>query len=179
VARAKEELERHRAAHRAAFPVTEATQGRAWALMLLSTLLAATGLAGAWRFYVTRPDVPRRAKEQWDGLHALLLNKYYLDELYGATIVRGTFVSARELWRVDVRLIDGFVNAWGVIARVLAWISHMIDKLAVDGVVNATGWSAGEGSYFVRRGQTGLVQNYALVILLGVFGFLTVYLLLR
>jgi NADH-quinone oxidoreductase subunit L len=179
VARAKEELERHREAHRTAFPVTEATQGRAWALMLLSTLLAATGLAGAWRFYVTRPDVPRRAKERWDGLHALLLNKYYVDELYGATIVRGTFASARELWRVDLRLIDGFVNSWGVIARVLAWISYMVDKLAIDGAVNATGWSAGEGSFFVRRGQTGLVQNYALVILLGVFGFLTVYLFLR
>jgi NADH-quinone oxidoreductase subunit L len=177
LAQAREELERDRAAHRAAFPVTEASQGRAWALMLLSMLLGATGLAGAWRFYVNHPEVPRRAIERWSGLHALLLNKYYVDDLYGATIVRGTFASARELWRVDLRLIDGFVNAWGVGTRVLAWISHMIDKVAVDGAVNATGWSAGEGSFLVRRGQTGLVQNYALVIIVGVFAFLTLYLI--
>jgi NADH-quinone oxidoreductase subunit L len=179
LAQARAELERDRAAHRAAFPVTEATQGRAWALMLLSTLIAATGLAGAWRFYVTHPGVPRRAAEQFSGLHALLLNKYYVDDLYGATIVRGTFAAAREFWRVDLRLIDGFVNAWGVGTRVLAWISHLIDKVGVDGAVNATGWSAGEGSFLVRRGQTGLVQNYALVIILGIFGFLTLYLVAR
>jgi len=97
--------------------------------------------------------------------------------LYGATIVRGTFASARELWRVDLRLIDGFVNAWGAGTRVLAWISHMFDKVAVDGAVNATGWSAGEGSFIVRRVQTGLVQNYALIILVGVCAFLTLYML--
>ena len=179
IAQAREELERDRAAHRAAFPVSEATEGRAWALMLLSTLLGATGMAAAWRFYVNHPEVPRRAAERWSGVHALLLNKYYVDDLYDATIVRGTFGAARELWRVDLRLIDGFVNAWGVTTRVLAWMSHMIDKVGVDGAVNAAGWSAGEGSFLVRRGQTGLVQNYALVIILGLFGFLTVYLLAR
>jgi NADH-quinone oxidoreductase subunit L len=179
IAQAREELERHRAAHRAAFPVTEATQGRALALMLLSMLLGATGMAAAWRFYVNHPEVPRRAAERWSGLHALLVNKYYVDDLYGATIVRGTFAAARELWRVDLRFIDGFVNAWGVGTRVVAWISHMIDKLGVDGAVNAAGWSAGEGSFLVRRGQTGLVQNYALAIIFGIFGFLTLYLLAR
>ena len=51
--------------------------------------------------------------------------------------------------------------------------------MAVDGAVNATGWSAGEGSFLVRRGQTGLVQNYALLIILGVFAFLTLYLVAR
>jgi hypothetical protein len=55
----------------------------------------------------------------------------------------------------------------------------MFDKVAVDGVVNAVGWSADEGSYAVRRGQTGLVQNYALLIVLGVCVFLSVYLIAR
>ena len=96
IAQAREELERDRAAHRAAFPVSEATEGRAWALMLLSTLLGATGMAAAWRFYVNHPEVPRRAAERWSGVHALLLNKYYVDDLYDATIVRGTFGAARE-----------------------------------------------------------------------------------
>jgi len=53
----------------------------------------------------------------------------------------------------------------------------MFDKYIVDGLVNLLGWSAGEGSYAFRRVQTGLVQNYALMMLAGVFVLLTVYLL--
>jgi hypothetical protein len=71
------------------------------------------------------------------------------------------------------------VNGWGWATRILAWLSYLFDKVAVDGLVNAVGWSAGEGSFLVRRGQTGLVQNYALLIVLGVCMFLTVYLIAR
>ena len=52
----------------------------------------------------------------------------------------------------------------------------MVDKYVVDGLVNLVGWTAGEGSFSIRRLQTGLVQNYALLMLVGVFVFLTVYL---
>jgi len=41
--------------------------------------------------------------------------------------------------------------------------------------VNFVGWSASESSFSVRRIQTGLIQNYALVMLLGVFVFVSVY----
>ena len=47
----------------------------------------------------------------------------------------------------------------------------------VDGLVNLMAWIAGEGSYALRRIQTGLVQNYALMMIAGVFVLLTVYLL--
>ena len=41
------------------------------------------------------------------------------------------------------------------------------------------GWVCAEGSYIFRRGQTGLIQNYALATLFGVFTFVTVYLVAR
>jgi NADH-quinone oxidoreductase subunit L len=63
--------------------------------------------------------------------------------------------------------------------RLAAWLSHMFDKYVVDGLVNLVGWTSHEGSFGLRRLQTGLVQNYALVMVLGVFVFLTVYLLAR
>jgi hypothetical protein len=44
-------------------------------------------------------------------------------------------------------------------------------------VVNLTVWSAAHGSFGIRRFQTGLVQNYALLMVAGVVMFLTVYLL--
>ena len=49
------------------------------------------------------------------------------------------------------------------------------DRYVVDGLVNFVGWSASESSFSVRRIQTGLIQNYALVMLLGVFVFVSVY----
>jgi hypothetical protein len=36
-----------------------------------------------------------------------------------------------------------------------------------------------ESSFLVRRFQTGLIQNYALVMLFGVFAFVSVYLFVR
>jgi NADH-quinone oxidoreductase subunit L len=146
-------------------------------LMLLSVIVAGAGIFVARYFYLNRPDLPVRLAERWRGLYRLLLNKYYVDELYNATVVDGTSRSARGLWTFDARVIDGAVNAWGSTTQIAAWFSHMVDKYVVDGVVNFVGWSAGEGSYGLRRLQTGLVQNYALMMLVGVFVFLTVYLL--
>src|SRR5262249_9741171 len=47
------------------------------------------------------------------------------------------------------------------------------------GAVNLVGRSAEESSFVFRRVQTGLVQNYALLMLFGVFSFLSIYLLVR
>jgi NADH-quinone oxidoreductase subunit L len=148
-------------------------------LMLLSVLIAACGIMVARHMYVSRPGVADQLAARWPGVHALLVNKYYVDELYDATAVRGTIAGARGLWAVDRVVVDGAVNGSGVMTRLSAWVSHMADKYVVDGAVNLVGWSAGEGSLFLRRIQTGLVQNYALLMLVGVFVFLTVYLMAR
>jgi NADH-quinone oxidoreductase subunit L len=148
-------------------------------LMLLSVAIAAAGIFVARFFYLTKPSVPNVLAERWRGLYVLLLNKYYVDELYDATVVRGTSRSAQGLWVFDNRVVDGIVNAWGWLTQIAAWFSHMVDKYVVDGLVNLVGWTAGEGSFSLRRLQTGLVQNYALMMLAGVFIFLTVYLFAR
>jgi NADH-quinone oxidoreductase subunit L len=148
-------------------------------LMALSVLIAAGGILMAVRFYVNNPEVPRRLAARWPGAYALLFNKYYVDELYNATVIRGTVEGGRGLWTFDGKVVDGAVNGSGWLTRISAWASHMVDKYVVDGLVNLVGWTAGEGSFLLRRIQTGLVQNYALLMLLGVFAFLTVYLLAR
>ena len=60
-----------------------------------------------------------------------------------------------------------------------AWVSGLADKHIVDGAVNLVGWTAQESSYWFRRFQTGLVQNYALLMLFGIFVFVGVYLFAR
>jgi hypothetical protein len=53
----------------------------------------------------------------------------------------------------------------------------MMDKHLVDGIVNGLARGAEKGSFFIRRVQSGLVQNYALLMVFGLFAFLTLYLL--
>ena len=113
------------------------------------------------------------------GAHTVLSNKYYVDELYNATVVRGTMGGSRGLWGFDARVVDGAVNGSGWATRFSAWCSHMIDKYVVDGAVNLVGWTAYESSFGFRRMQTGLIQNYALLMLFGVFCFVSWYVFAR
>jgi hypothetical protein len=90
--------------------------------------------------------------ERFAGLHRLLLNKYYVDEVYDATIVQPIRIASEEgLWKFfDVRVIDGAVN--GVAQTVAAAASCC------------------------RRAQSGSVRTYAASLLLGVVAILGYYL---
>ena len=148
-------------------------------LMFLSVLAGVLGLYAARHVYIVRPDGADGIASRWPGVYGLLLNKYYVDELYHASAVRGTLASGRRLWTFDRRVVDGVVNGSGWLTQIASWFSHMLDKHVVDGVVNGVGRGAGAGSLVTRRVQTGLVQNYALLMVAGVVVFLTVYLLAR
>jgi NADH-quinone oxidoreductase subunit L len=148
-------------------------------LMFLSVLVALTGIWLAWKMYVKAPELAGRMMQRWPRMHRLLLNKYYVDEAYGATVVRGTTASAEGLWIVDARVVDGAVNGSGWMTVVSSWVSHLMDKYLVDGAVNLVGNTLHEGSFVFRRLQTGLIQNYALVIMAGLFVIVAVYLLIR
>ena len=113
------------------------------------------------------------------GAHRLLYNKYFVDELYGATFIKATFKSASGLFAFDRRVVDGAVNGAGWTTVFSSWISSLLDKYVVDGAVNLVGHSSEESSFVFRRLQTGLVQNYALLMLAGVFAFVSIYLLVR
>ena len=109
----------------------------------------------------------------------MLSNKYYVDELYDATVIAGTMAGARGLWMFDAKVVDGGVNGTGWLTMFSAWFSHLIDKYIVDGLVNLVGAVLEESSFVLRRLQTGLIQNYALFMLFGVFAFVSVYLFMR
>ena len=144
-------------------------------LMVLSVLIAAGGIALAYHLYVRRPERSEQLAKNLSGAHRVLTDKYYVDELYNATAVKGTMAGARGLWTVDRRVVDGAVNGTGWSTRAASWVSHVIDKYVVDGLANLIAWICAEGSYVFRRVQTGLIQNYALATLFGVFAIVTVY----
>jgi NADH-quinone oxidoreductase subunit L len=148
-------------------------------LMGFSALLAVLGIWTAYRFYVRSPEIAERLQERWSGAHQVLSHKYYVDELYDATFVKGTMSSSVGLWTVDRRVVDGAVNGSGWMTVFASWISSLIDRYIVDGAVNLVGRSSQESSFVFRRVQTGLIQNYALLMLIGVFAFVSIYLLVR
>ena len=80
---------------------------------------------------------------------------------------------------LDRRVVDGAVNGSGWLTIFSSWLSHLADKYIVDGLVNLVGSVLQESSFIFRRFQTGLIQNYALLMLFGVFAFVSIYLLVR
>jgi len=148
-------------------------------LMAFSVLVALLGIWLAWKFYVTSPEISEELAERWAGAHRVLSNKYYVDELYDTTVVSGTFNAGKGLWAVDRNVVDGVVNGSGWFTIISAWFSGLTDRTVVDGLVNLVGRICEEGSFWFRKIQTGLVQNYALLMLFGVFAFVSIYLFMR
>ena len=148
-------------------------------LMFFSLLVAICGIMLARKFYVSNPEIATRLKAQWAGAHRVLSNKYYVDEVYDATVISGVFSSGRGLWAVDRVVVDGAVNGAGWLTIITGWFSSLTDRTIVDGLVNLIGRICEEGSFWFRKLQTGLVQNYALLMLFGVFAFVSIYLFMR
>jgi NADH-quinone oxidoreductase subunit L len=144
-------------------------------LMAFSVVIALIGIFAAWRFYVVKPEISERLADRFAGAHRTLTHKYYVDELYEATAISGTMGSGRSLWSFDRKVVDGAVNGTGWMTLFSSWLSGLTDKQVVDGAVNSVGWTAEELSYWFRRLQTGLVQNYALLMLAGVVVFVGLY----
>jgi NADH-quinone oxidoreductase subunit L len=121
-------------------------------LMVVSSALAIGGIGIALFFFLLNRGAADRVAAGAHGLRTLLLNKYYVDELYDATIVQPIRLVAEEgLWkRIDAGLIDG--------------------------AVNGVGETVGGMSDLLRRMQTGSVRTYAASLLLGAVLILGYYL---
>ncbi|MFN7277153.1 MAG: NADH-quinone oxidoreductase subunit L [Betaproteobacteria bacterium] len=143
------------ARHGAMAELTEHFHGAlAMGLHAFATLpfwLAAAGVALAWLLYLVKPAIPAAIAARAGVLYRLLLNKYYLDEIYAFVFAGGARALGRGLWRVgDMAIIDGAL---------------------VNGSARLVGWLAGAA----RRVQSGLIYHYAFVMIIGVFALLTLF----
>jgi NADH-quinone oxidoreductase subunit L len=112
-------------------------------------LIAVGGIAFAWMRLKPESLVPKRQAAPEEGIERVLLDKYYVDEIYDEGIVKPVYAISRGLlWRgVDVGLIDGvMVNGSAYLARFVGWI----------------------GSQF----QSGQLGTYAWVLVVGVLAVL-------
>ncbi|MBI5482248.1 MAG: NADH-quinone oxidoreductase subunit L [Deltaproteobacteria bacterium] len=148
-----------------------ASHGLEWGLMLLSVAIAAGGIGVAWLFYADEQKTAARLaalKERFAPLHRVVFNKYYVDELYAATVLRGTHGLARMLAWFDREIIDGLVNFCGWCGRVGAWLNGKIDEYFVDGAVNLVADIVIGSGQRLKRMQTGRINSYAYGVAVGV-----------
>ena len=126
----------------------------AMALHAISTApfwLALAGVALSYYMYMINPALPAAIKSACKPIYNLLENKYYLDWINENIIARGARGLGLGLWKAgDQAIIDGAV---------------------VNGSWKLVGWVAG----LVRWVQSGYIYHYALVMILGVFVFMTYF----
>ncbi len=118
-------------------------------LQTLPFWLAFAGVGLAWWLYLKRPDIPRTIGQSLAPVVRVLENKYYIDAFNERVLAAGARLVGKGLWKggdaavIDGVLVDGSARAVGALAR------------------------------WMRLLQAGRLYGYALVMLLGVFGFMT------
>jgi NADH-quinone oxidoreductase subunit L len=114
--------------------------------MAISTGVALTAILLATKLYKNYSK-EGSSDESRNFLWKLLWNKYYVDELYQIK-VRSTYVVSNSiLWKI-------------------------VDVLIIDGIVNSAARLVGIFAEIIRRVQTGFVQNYAIMMLLGILAII-------
>ncbi|MCH7963311.1 MAG: NADH-quinone oxidoreductase subunit L [Bacteroidetes bacterium] len=113
-------------------------------LMAISVAGALGGISAAAYIYLKRPSIAANTVERFKSIYTTLWNKYYIDEVYDATVINPIVNSSRSfLWKIfDNKIIDGLVNG---LAKSISIVSSLIRKM-----------------------QTGIVQSYALVMMIGI-----------
>ena len=147
-------------------PIHHESYAVEYALMGLSVALAVAGIWFAYRRYRTGPT--RDSALAGSRAYRTLLNKYYVDEIYDATAVQGTVRGGEGLYRFDQKVVDGTVNGSASLTRLFGDLSDLSDQNLVDRAVNLVGEILSAASTRFRRLQTGLFQNYALLMLFAV-----------
>ncbi len=107
------------------------------AFSCISVGLAALGFVLAWYLYYKRPDLPERMAKAAGGFYTLVLNKYKIDELYGAVIIQPLILlSTNVFWKG-------------------------IDRGLIDRAVDDSAAGAQETSDAMRQMQSGNIRSYA------------------
>ena len=112
--------------------------------MLMSVVIALTGIALAYKWYVKSPEIPAGLTTKLRPLFALSQGKFFFDEIFTAILVAPL--------------------------RIIATLCALFDKFILDGVVDSFGALPRFMSQAPRRLHGGLTPAYATTMLLAVLG---------
>jgi NADH-quinone oxidoreductase subunit L len=130
------------------YSLHEASHSTESILQLVSFAVAIGGIVLAGFIYLRRRDVADRIANSIKPIYKLLWNKWYLDNIFE--------------WGIVIPLMKG--------SR--AFLLRVIDKGTIDGAINGVGRLTAATSRQVRKMQSGVAQNYAMVFVLGIVAVL-------
>jgi NADH-quinone oxidoreductase subunit L len=132
-------------------PVFEASPAR---LSGFASVASGFGILFAYMLYIRWPGIPFLLAWRLKGLYELLLNKYYIDEIYNFFVTRPLFWTSNNV------------------------LNKAIDTFVIDGAAEGAGLVVQTSGQVARRAETGNVQHYAFIYLLGAMGIVAYYLFL-
>ena len=111
-----------------------------WGAMILSVCIALLGIYVAMKFYKNENKTPEKISTKIKSVYTLLLNKYYVDEIYSLIVIK-PFLKLSEIF-------------------------FLFDKYIIDGAVNLSAHISEISGHLLRLFQTGYIRNYALYFFL-------------
>ena len=142
----------------------------------ISSIMVLLGISLAFVVYVFNIIDPDKTAIAIRPLYLFSLNKWYWDEIYEATFIKGSMLIANILSWFDTHIVDGIVNGVATLVRKFAFLNDGFDRNIVDGMVNFTAFTVNTTGAMLRKLQTGKVQTYVVMLLLAVFGYFVFYL---
>lgn len=123
-------------------------------LMIGSIIFVLIFIYLAYHFYLKNIASAGRMRERFSGIYKLIYGKYFVDELYGALIVRPVVNGSLFLWKI-------------------------FDVLIIDGLINGGATLVGDVSKGLRPVQSGIVRTYATIFLVGAVIIIGIILIFR
>lgn len=113
-------------------------------LMVVSLCIGIAGILTARRVYIQKPGTADKVAAQLPGVHKLLWNKWYVDEVYEVGVVKFIWMTSQS------------------------FLHRIFDKKIIDGILHGLANGAGAAGRGLRQLQTGVVTNYVTLFVLGI-----------
>ncbi len=155
--------------------VIHAGHGAHYTAIYISSVMVILGIGLACVVYVFNIIDPEKTAHAIRPLYLFSFNKWYWDEIYQATFIRGSVIIAKMLSWFDTHVVDGIVNGVATIVRNFAFLNNSFDKHVVDGLVNFTAFTINTTGGLLKKLQTGKVQTYIVMLIFVVFGYFVFY----
>lgn len=115
-----------------------------WSIAIPVTIIALAGMAIAFALYYKPSALPDKVSQSLKGIYTTIYRKFYIDEIY-------LFVTKKILFNI--------------VSRSIAWFDRHVIDATMDGFATVTNYA----SVSIKELQSGQLQKYGFVFLVGVF----------
>jgi NADH-quinone oxidoreductase subunit L len=140
-------------------------------LLLLSSAIVFLGIGLGWWFYGRKPLANPEETDPLERLRpdifALLKHKYFVDEIYEASVIRLNAGWANACDWLDYWIWNGLVLLLSYSVLGLSWVNRVIDEYVVNLGFDQGCRGVSEGAHLLSLLQNGRVQRYLRIIGVG------------